>query len=105
MLFQVLRKSSEAGAAGELTALVLARIPTAAQCMSHVKQRMQCLCKQCKQCLCKGLTWLWTSHAGGMLPSVTIEYRDVEIEADALVGSSSVPSLTNAAWGFLKVCC
>ena len=46
---------------------------------------------------------LWTCHAGGMLPSVTIEYRNVEIEADALVGSSSVPSLTNAAWSFLKV--
>ena len=29
----------------------------------------------------------------------------MEIEADALVGSSSVPSLTNAAWGFLKVRC
>ena len=49
------------------------------------------------------LTWPWISHAGGMLPSVTIEYRDVEIEADALVGSSSVPSLTNAAWSFIKV--
>lgn len=42
-------------------------------------------------------------HAGGHLPSVTIEYRDVEIEADALVGSSSIPSLTNATWHFLKV--
>ena len=34
---------------------------------------------------------------------MTIEYRDIEIEADALVGSSSVPSLTNATWQFLKV--
>ncbi len=44
-----------------------------------------------------------SSCAGGHLPSVTIEYRDIEIEADALVGSSSVPSLTNATWQFLKV--
>ena len=42
-------------------------------------------------------------HAGGHLPSVTIEYRGIEVEADALVGSSSIPSLTNAAWNFLKV--
>lgn len=41
--------------------------------------------------------------AGGHLPSVTIEYRDVEIEADAIVGSSSVPNLTTAAWNFVKV--
>ncbi len=34
---------------------------------------------------------------------MTIEYRDIEIEADALVGSSSVPSLTNATWQFIKV--
>ena len=43
------------------------------------------------------------SFAGGHLPSVTIEYRNIEIEADAHVGSSSVPTLTNAVWQFLKV--
>ena len=41
--------------------------------------------------------------AGGHLPSVTIEYRDIEIEADALVGSDSIPSLTNAFWHAVKV--
>jgi hypothetical protein len=41
--------------------------------------------------------------AGGHLPSVTIEYRDVEVEADALVGSDSIPSLINAFWHALKV--
>lgn len=34
---------------------------------------------------------------------MTIEYRNIEIEADALVGSSSIPSLTSAAWNFVKV--
>jgi hypothetical protein len=34
---------------------------------------------------------------------VTIEYRDIEIEADALVGSDSIPSLTNAFWHAVKV--
>ena len=34
---------------------------------------------------------------------MTIEYRDVEIEADALVGSDSIPSLTNAFWHGVKV--
>ena len=46
--------------------------------------------------------------AGGHLPSVTIEYCGVEIEADALVGADSIPSLTNAFWHFFKVsvsCC
>ena len=41
--------------------------------------------------------------AGGQLPSITVEYRDVHIEADALVGTAAVPSLTKATWGFIKV--
>ena len=41
--------------------------------------------------------------AGGHLPSVTIEYCGVEIEADALVGADSIPSLTNAFWHYFKV--
>ena len=44
---------------------------------------------------------MWCS--GGMLPSITIEYRDMQIEADALVGTASVPSLTQSTWGFIKV--
>ena len=86
-----------------LTLYVLARSLTAAPVsVSRTAARAAPL-GQTKQCLCKGLTWPWIPHAGGMLPSVTIEYRNVEIEADALVGTSSVPSLTNAAWSFLKV--
>ena len=41
--------------------------------------------------------------AGVLLPSVTIEYRDVKVEADALVGSAGIPSLFNVARAFLKV--
>ncbi len=41
--------------------------------------------------------------AGGHLPSVTIEYCGVEIEADAQIGKDAVPSLTRALWNFLKV--
>ena len=41
--------------------------------------------------------------AGGHLPSVTIEYCGVEIEADAQIGKDAVPSLTKALWNFLKV--
>lgn len=44
---------------------------------------------------------MWS--AGGTLPSITIEYRDMQIEADALVGTASVPSLTQSFWGFIKV--
>lgn len=38
-----------------------------------------------------------------MLPSVTVEYKDVRVEADALVGSAGIPSLLNVALAFLKV--
>ena len=41
--------------------------------------------------------------AGGQLPSVTIEYHGIEIEADAQTGRDSVPSLPMAFWHFLKV--
>ncbi|KAK9907686.1 hypothetical protein WJX75_008105 [Coccomyxa subellipsoidea] len=41
-------------------------------------------------------------EAGGQLPSITVEYRDIHIEADALVGTAAVPSLHRAAWGFIK---
>lgn len=44
---------------------------------------------------------MWS--AGGTLPSITIEYRDMQIEADALVGTASVPSLTQSFSGFIKV--
>ncbi|BDA47962.1 ABC transporter G family member 36 [Coccomyxa sp. Obi] len=42
------------------------------------------------------------TEAGGVLPSITIEYRDMQIEADALVGTAAVPSLTQSFWGFVK---
>ncbi|CAL8463057.1 g2591 [Coccomyxa elongata] len=42
------------------------------------------------------------TEAGGTLPSITIEYRDMQIEADALVGTASVPSLTQSFSGFIK---
>ena len=35
---------------------------------------------------------------------MTIEYNNINIDADALVGSASIPSLTNVALGILKVC-
>ena len=38
-----------------------------------------------------------------MLPSVTVEYKDMRVEADALVGSAGIPSLFNVALAFLKV--
>lgn len=38
-----------------------------------------------------------------LLPSVTVEYRDVRVEADALVGAAGIPSLINVAMAFLKV--
>lgn len=36
------------------------------------------------------------------LPEVTLEFRDLRIEADALVGSASVPSVGQSAKGALK---
>ena len=41
--------------------------------------------------------------AGVMLPSVTVEYKDIRVEADALVGSAGVPSLFNVARHFVLV--
>ena len=35
-------------------------------------------------------------------PSVTIEYRDLCVEADALVGSNAIPTVANTAMGALK---
>lgn len=56
------------------------------------------------QNLLKVSMWLAAvGGAGGHLPSVTIEYCGVEIEADALVGKDSIPSLTNAFWHYFKV--
>lgn len=43
------------------------------------------------------------ASAGIELPSVTVEYNNINIDADALVGSASIPSLTNVALGILKV--
>lgn len=37
------------------------------------------------------------------MPQVTVEYDNLSVEADALVGSASIPSLTNVALGILKV--
>ena len=37
------------------------------------------------------------------LPEVTVEYDNINVEADALVGSASIPSLSNVALGILKV--
>ena len=34
---------------------------------------------------------------------MTVEYDNINVEADALVGSASIPSLTNVALGTLKV--
>ena len=34
--------------------------------------------------------------AGVSLPEVTIEYNNINVDADALLGSNSIPSLTNA---------
>ena len=41
--------------------------------------------------------------AGVSLPEVTIEYNNINVDADALLGSNSIPSLTNAAVGLFKV--
>lgn len=41
--------------------------------------------------------------AGAEIPTVTVEYNNINIDADALVGSASIPSLTNVALGILKV--
>lgn len=41
---------------------------------------------------------------GGQLPSVTIEYRNVNIEVDAQTGSGSIPSLSTVIFAFLMVC-
>jgi len=40
---------------------------------------------------------------GVQLPEVTVEYDNINVEADALVGSASIPSLSNVALGILKV--
>ena len=50
-----------------------------------------------------GIPFSAVGGAGGHLPSVTIEYCGVEIEADAQIGKDAVPSLTKALWNFLKV--
>ena len=43
-------------------------------------------------------------HAAGVsLPEVTIEYNNINVDADALLGSNSIPSLTNVAVGLFKV--
>ena len=42
--------------------------------------------------------------AGISLPEVTVEYNNINVEADALVGSASIPSLSNVALGICKVC-
>ena len=49
------------------------------------------------------MLWHVLPCAGVLLPSVTIEYRDVRVCADALVGSAGIPSLFNVARAFLKV--
>ena len=41
--------------------------------------------------------------AGVILPEVTVEYDNINVEADALVGSASIPSLSNVALGIIKV--
>ena len=41
--------------------------------------------------------------SGVQLPEVTVEYDNINVEADALVGSASIPSLSNVALGILKV--
>ena len=62
--------------------------------------------------LCFGsacLSWLLAvltlcgKPAGVMLPSVTVEYNDIRVEADALIGSAGVPSLFNVARHFVLV--
>ncbi|DBB03271.1 TPA: hypothetical protein ACH3X3_010666 [Trebouxia sp. C0006] len=41
-------------------------------------------------------------ESGVQLPEVTVEYDNINVEADALVGSASIPSLSNVALGILK---
>ena len=43
------------------------------------------------------------NHGAGVeVPSITIEYRDLTVEADALVGGAALPTLTNTLVGFIK---
>ena len=37
------------------------------------------------------------------MPTVTVEYRGLTVETDALVGTSALPSVGNAFLGLVKV--
>ena len=50
------------------------------------------------------MTFMLSFDAAGVsLPEVTIEYNNINVDADALLGSNSIPSLTNVAVGLFKV--
>lgn len=38
-----------------------------------------------------------------MLPSVTVDYRNLRIDTEALVGSASIPTVANVPLTFLRV--
>ena len=54
------------------------------------------------------LTWSFTTTqwllAGVEVPTLTVEYRGLSVETDALVGTGGIPTLPNAAISFIKVC-